>query len=240
MKILVIVPAYNEADNIQNLIMSLRHEIEVEFDIVVINDCSTDSTSNAAFEVGANVIDLPCNLGIGGAVQTGYKYAYKHNYDIAIQVDGDGQHNPKFIKDLIEPIILKKADFVIGSRFLEREGFQSSALRRIGIVYFSKIIYLLTKQKVTDPTSGFRACNASIIKMFANSYPIDYPEPETIVFLKRNEFTIKEIPVVMEERVGGVSSINLLKSVYYMVKVSIAILIDLMRDRKGVIKNGSV
>ncbi|WP_379135453.1 glycosyltransferase family 2 protein [Paenibacillus sp. sgz500958] len=231
MKILGIVPCYNEQDNIEALIQELSHYSDL-LDIVIINDHSTDSTSALCERANANVINLPCNLGIGGAVQTGYIYARQFNYDIAIQIDGDGQHDPKYIKDLIAPIIEGRADFVIGSRFINKEGFQSSFTRRMGIVYFTGLLRLLTRQKVSDPTSGFRACNKRIIDYFSRHYPTDYPEPESIMALSRNGYNIQEIPVRMRERGGGVSSIKAFRSLYYMVKVTLAIIIDFTRRQQ--------
>jgi glycosyltransferase involved in cell wall biosynthesis len=227
MKILAIVPAFNEEEGIQRL-AKLFEDVN-NIDVVVINDCSKDNTSKICREYGFNVIDLPSNLGIGGAVQTGYKYAEKYGYDIAVQVDGDGQHNPANIKDLIKPIIEENADLVIGSRYLYKEGFQSSFIRRLGINYFSMLISILQKKKITDPTSGFRACNRRVIELFSKRYPTDYPEPESIVYLLRNKYTIKEVPVIMHERLGGESSISAIKSIYYMIKVSLAIIIDNLR-----------
>lgn len=227
MKILAIVPAFNEEQGIKHVVEQFRTIEDV--DILVINDCSQDNTSKVCRSFGLNVIDLPCNLGIGGAVQTGYKYAELNGYDIAIQVDGDGQHDPSYIKELIQPLVNQTADLVIGSRYLTKEGFQSSFMRRVGISYFSFLINLLQKKKITDPTSGFRACNRSVIELFSKRYPIDYPEPESIVYLLRNNFKVEEIPVLMNARIGGESSINMIKSVYYMIKVSIAIIIDNLR-----------
>lgn len=227
MRILAIVPAFNEELGIKHALEQFKKLDNV--DVLVINDCSKDRTSYICKELGINVIDLPANLGIGGAVQTGYKYALLNGYDIAIQVDGDGQHNPSYIEKLIQPIIDGQADLVIGSRYLNKEGFQSSFIRRIGINYFSFLINLLQKKKITDPTSGFRAANKEVIELFSNRYPVDYPEPESIVFLLRNRYKIEEVPVVMNERIGGVSSINAFRSVYYMIKVSLAIVIDNLR-----------
>lgn len=229
MRILAIIPAYNEEDNIPVLLQEILNLKHLDIDIVVINDCSTDNTANVCKEMGVKVINLPCNLGIGGAVQTGYKYAFANKYDIAIQIDGDGQHKPEYINDLLKPLLYENIDMVIGSRYIKRQGFQSTAIRRVGIKYFSKLISALTKQKITDPTSGFRACNLRVIELFSKRYPQDYPEPESIVFLNRNNFKIKEVPVIMKERGGGVSSISPLKSIYYMVKVSLAIMIDVLR-----------
>ncbi|QOT09875.1 glycosyltransferase family 2 protein [Paenibacillus sp. JNUCC32] len=228
MKLLVIIPAFNEEGNLGKLFEKLQ---EYEMDIVVINDCSTDNTIEICKQYSVNYIDLPNNLGIGGAVQTGYQYAAKANYDIAIQIDGDGQHNPEYISAVIEPIILNEADLVIGSRYIHREGFQSSFMRRVGIKHFSWLIKLLLSKSITDPTSGLRACNRRVINLFSNKYPTDFPEPETIVTLLRNNLKVVEVPVLMNHREMGLSSINKFKAVYYMIKVSIAILIDFFRGK---------
>jgi glycosyltransferase involved in cell wall biosynthesis len=227
-KVLVIVPAYNEQDNLPQLVAKLR-QVEPKVDILVINDRSLDGTAQICNELGVNTIHLPCNLGIGGAVQTGYKYAQLHEYEYAVQVDGDGQHDPEYISSILRPLLEQQADLAIGSRYINKEGFQSSTLRRVGIRYFSLLINLLIQQKVTDPTSGFRACNAKVIDLFSRFYPADYPEPESIVFIKRNGYKIVEVPVVMQERLGGTSSIKSFRTLYYMIKVSLAILIDKMR-----------
>jgi glycosyltransferase involved in cell wall biosynthesis len=230
LKILIIIPAYNEEGNIGDLLREFKKISSYSFEILVVNDCSKDRTSEISRTFGVNVIDLPCNLGIGGAVQTGYKYALINNFDVAIQVDGDGQHPPEYINNILSPIINGEADMVIGSRYLQKKGFQSTYLRRLGISYFTKLIKLLIGQNITDPTSGYRACNKKVINLFANTYPKDYPEPETIVFLARNKLKIIEVPVLMRERGSGMSSINLAKSVYYMFKVSLAIMIDSLRQ----------
>ncbi|MGE7020680.1 glycosyltransferase family 2 protein [Solibacillus cecembensis] len=230
MNILVIIPAFNEEDNISKLIKNIRKvEFRNNVDILVVNDQSSDMTSYICKKLGVNVIDLPCNLGIGGAVQTGYKFASLNNYDIAIQVDGDGQHNPEFLEKLIEPIVKGNSDMVIGSRYIEHNGFQSSTLRRVGIRYLKFLINSLSGLKITDPTSGFRACNKKLIQTFAMNYPRDYPEPESIMYIKRKGFSVSEVPVVMNEREGGTSSINFHRSIYYMIKVSLAIFFDKIR-----------
>ncbi|OWR27601.1 glycosyl transferase family 2 [Saccharibacillus sp. O23] len=225
-KILLIIPAFNERENIGSLLLSLR---EQGLEALVVNDGSTDDTAEVCAEIGANIVSLPCNLGIGGAVQTGYKYAYAHGYDIAIQFDGDGQHRAEFVPALIAPLLAGQADLSIGSRYIEKEGFQSTFLRRAGIRYFSRLIRLISGQTVTDPTSGFRAVNREIMAMFAAQYPTDYPEPESIVHVLRLGGRVSEVPVLMSERVGGRSSIRSFRSVYYMIKVSLAILIDALR-----------
>ena len=176
-------------------------------------------------EKGYQVLNLPINLGIGGAVQTGYRYALKYGYDIAVQLDGDGQHDASYVKRLIEPLLAGEADVVIGSRFLRREGFQSSRSRRIGINILSDLIWLCTGKRIRDVTSGFRAVNRRFITIYAEDYPSDYPEPEAIITAVMHHGRVAEVPVVMKEREGGTSSITFRKSVYYMIKVTLAILV---------------
>ncbi|NBH82421.1 glycosyltransferase family 2 protein [bacterium C-53] len=224
MKTLIIIPAYNEAENIENLIKELKFVCPFA-DYLVVNDSSNDNSEEILQELDANYMSNAVNLGIGGTVQAGYMYALKNGYEIAVQVDGDGQHDISYLRKLIEPIEKGDADIVIGSRFIEKEGFQSSITRRLGINLLSVLIWICTGVKVKDVTSGFRAVNKRFIQIYALDYPQDYPEPEAIVAAVMNKGRIKEIPVVMNERVGGVSSINLWKSVYYMIKVSMAIVI---------------
>lgn len=231
MKKLVIIPAYNESENIVNTVKEIKEKAS-DFDYVVINDCSSDKTLEILESNHLNYINLPVNLGIGGAVQTGYKYALEHEYDMAVQVDGDGQHDPAYLHSLEKSLIKEKADMVIGSRFIKNEGFQSTFARRMGIVYFTKMIKSLTGTTITDPTSGFRLVNKDVIALFANDYPRDYPEPESIVALLKRKKKVIEVPVQMKERQGGVSSIRLWNSVYYMIKVSIAILVECSRTYK--------
>lgn len=228
MKKLVIIPAYNESASIEKTVREIQSKAK-GFDYVVINDCSKDNTREICEINGFNIVNLPINLGIGGAVQTGYRYACRNGYDMAVQVDGDGQHNPEFLETMANYLVEKNADMVIGSRFIEKQGFQSSGTRRIGIKYFTVLIKLLTGKTITDPTSGLRIVNQDIIKLFAYDYPKDYPEPESTVAVLRQGKKVEEIPVIMRERNGGVSSISLRKSVYYMIKVSLAILIERIR-----------
>lgn len=228
LKRLIIIPAYNEAENIVKTVEAIKEKAK-GFDYIIINDCSTDQTKNICEENGYNIINLPINLGIGGAVQTGYKYAYNHDYDIAVQVDGDGQHDPLFLDVMAQYLEEHSADMVIGSRFIEKKGFQSSRARRIGIVFFTKLIKIMTGATITDPTSGLRMVGRNVIELFSNDYPRDYPEPESVVAILRRHMKVIEIPVVMKEREGGVSSISLKKSVYYMIKVTLAILIERIR-----------
>ena len=219
MKVLVIVPAYNERDNIQKVIDDVEKSAPF-VDYVVINDCSTDDTKKVLKKGQANF-----NLGIGGGVQTGYRYALDNGYDIAIQFDGDGQHDASYIKRLIEPLENGQADIAIGSRFVKKEGFQTSALRRAGIKFLSALIHMLCGVKVHDVTSGMRAVNRKVIREFAQNYAQDYPEPEAILSSGLKGATIVEVPVKMHERQNGTSSINAVKSVYYMIKVSLALII---------------
>ena len=223
-KVLLIIPAYNEEESLRSLIEEIK-TVCSGVDYLVVNDCSSDDTERLLEELGANYITLPCNMGIGGAVQSGYRYAAQNGYDIAIQIDGDGQHDVRFVKDMVKLIEDKQADVVIGSRFIDKEGFQSSQARRIGIRILSMLIRLMCGAKVKDVTSGFRAVNRRFIELFAENYPDDYPEPEVIVTAKLYGAVIKELPVVMRERTTGKSSINLKRSIYYMIKVSLAIII---------------
>ncbi len=228
MKKLIIIPAYNEAENIVKTVEQIKEKAP-DFDYIIINDCSVDHTLSICRRHHYNVINLPINLGIGGAVQTGYLYAYENDYDIAVQVDGDGQHDPEFLKKMSTYFDKSDVDMVIGSRFIEKNGFQSSPIRRIGITFFSVLIRMLTGKIITDPTSGLRMVGKKGIELFAREYPKDYPEPETIVAMLKRNCNIIEIPVVMREREGGVSSISMKKSIYYMVKVTMAILIEKIR-----------
>lgn len=224
MKILIIIPAYNEAEGISKLIDNLEANY-TKYDYVIINDGSKDHTKQLCIEKKYNVINLPINLGIGGAVQTGYKYAKENDYDIAIQIDGDGQHNPAYIENLVTYIKEGTAEVVIGSRFINKEGFQSSKIRRLGINFLSSLLYICTRTKIYDVTSGYRAVNKRFISIFAEDYSRDYPEPEAIITTLMWRGKIKEVPVIMNERETGTSSINFSKSLYYMIKVSLAIMI---------------
>ena len=231
-KILIIVPAYNESKTIVDVINAL-HEVSDQWDIVIVNDCSSDNTASLASETKkAYVINLPVNLGIGGAVQTGFLFAVRNNYNIAVQFDGDHQHYTSEITKIIQPIVDKQADVVIGSRFLEKsDSWKSSLLRRVGIKLFEIANFLLTKQRITDNTSGFRAYNYKAIQFLSKNYPVDYPEPEAVIILNKNDFIIKEVFVRMKERTSGRSSIAGLKSFYYMTKVMLGILMHAMRPK---------
>lgn len=235
-KILLIIPAYNEEDNILKTFKTIKEynkKNHTNYDVIVINDGSIDKTSKICHENNIPVIDLIRNLGIGGAVQTGYKYALKHNYDIAIQFDGDGQHDINCVKSIADPIINKEANLVIGSRFINKDTseFKSSRARRIGINIISKVIWWKTKTKIYDTTSGFRAADKEVIKLFALTYPTEYPEPISSVEVINHKLKIKEIAVNMYEREGGKSSITSWKKVYYMINVVLSIIL-MKRGRK--------
>lgn len=223
-KILIIIPAYNEADNIVHVVKSMMEQAP-RYDYLVVNDGSTDTTLSLCEQENFHYLDLSINMGIGGAVQAGYIYAYKNHYDIAVQMDGDGQHDAAYLEDLLEPIMTGEADVAIGSRFLEKEGFQTSASRRTGINILSALIWITTGQRIRDVTSGYRAVNRRFIEIYSKDYPMDYPEPEAIVSAIMHLGRVREVPVRMRAREGGVSSITFKKSIYYMIKVTLAILI---------------
>jgi glycosyltransferase involved in cell wall biosynthesis len=229
---LIIVPAFNEAENIESVIRSLNAKNR-DWDIVIINDASTDNTSEIAKSTKmAYVVDLPVNLGIGGSVQTGFKFAKQKGYDIALQFDGDGQHQVEEIEKLLQIIMNDEADVAIGSRFNKKhEGFKSSVLRRVGIKIFEWLSFLLIRQRITDHTSGFRAFNKKAIHFLAVNYPSDYPEPEVVVTLGKNNFRMKEVFTQMQERQGGVSSISFTKGPYYMIKVMLSMIMAAIRSK---------
>jgi glycosyltransferase involved in cell wall biosynthesis len=230
MKTLIIIPAYNEERAIGNVL----DDISVHYpaaDVVVINDGSTDATSAVAKAGGAKVIDLPFNLGIGGAMQTGYRYAAGKDYDIAVQFDGDGQHRADQLDALLKTVVEGSADIAIGSRFLGPEGYSSKRSRLVGIKIISLVVSLLCRKRITDPTSGFRAAGRNVIESYTRRYPEDYPEPEAIVLLHRARFRIAEVPTLMKERETGRSSITAARAFYYMIKVLLAITIDMIKVR---------
>ncbi|HAQ60641.1 TPA: glycosyl transferase family 2 [Candidatus Delongbacteria bacterium] len=234
---LIIVPGYNEAKSIGDVINNILEQKQ-NYDILVINDCSNDETSQIARRIAkCKVIDLPINLGVGGAVQTGFKYAYNNGYSYAVQFDGDGQHNASEIGKILTPVQNNEADVVIGSRFLTKEtSYRSTFARRKGIYIFRILNLLFIKQIITDNTSGFRAYNKKAIKFLTYNYPQDYPEPESVVILGRNDFVIKEISVKMNERKNGRSSINGLKIPYYMFKVLLSVIMTSLRKRNNYVK----
>lgn len=229
-KVLIIIPAYNEEENIENVVNDVLKENDF-VDVVVINDGSRDETLKKAKRTQATVIDLPNNLGIGGAVQTGMIYAYKNNYDIAIQLDGDGQHDPKYIKQMVEKIN-EGYDMVIGSRFVEKTQYKQTFFRMLGINITSALIKAITGRKIYDTTSGFRAVNKAIIEEFAKRYPYDYPEPETNMQIVLKKKKVLEMPVEMRKRMAGKSFITPIKSVKYMVKVTLSLMMTKLKIRE--------
>ena len=228
LKRLAIVPAYNEEASIGRVIDEIRL-LDPVFDVVVVDDGSVDQTAAVAYERGVHVVRLPFNLGIGGAMQTGYRFALEHGYDLAVQIDGDGQHDPRELPKILQPLLDGRADLVVGSRFGSDGAFRSSAVRRIGIRVFASVVSAVVGQRVTDTTSGFRAVNKGGIALFAADYPHDYPEVEATVMCVKHKLRLTEVPVRMRERTGGQSSITAYRSVYYMTKVLLAIFVGLFR-----------
>lgn len=230
-KKLIIIPAYNESTNLIHVVEDIEKNAP-DFDYVIINDCSKDDTEQICKDNNFNYVSLPINLGIGGGMQTGYKYAQRHGYDVAVQFDGDGQHDAAYLGVLLKEMEDTGADMVIGSRFINKEGFQSSFTRRVGIRFFEKLIKIVSGKRITDATSGFRMVNRKITNEFCEYYPKDYPEPESIVAVIRKNYEVKEVPVLMRERMGGTSSIVNYKAIYYMIKVTLAITIDRLKPKR--------
>lgn len=229
MKVLIIIPVYNEAGNIVRVLSRIK-KANINYDILVVDDGSTDNSSNICSGFcNVSVLRLSSNLGIGGARQAGFKYAYYNDYEAVIQLDGDNQHNPEYIESMISKL-REGYNICIGSRFIKRIGFQSSILRRIGINILLTEIQLITGLKFSDPTSGFRACDKTAIKLFSKEYPQDYPEPESIILAKQNRLKICEVPIVMNKREAGKSSISRRASFYFMTKVTIAILLSVRHN----------
>ena len=234
-RILVIVPCFNEEKAIAGVIAEInqvRDQHQLRLDALAVNDCSTDATAAVMQTLNCLHLDLPVNLGIGGAMQAGYRYAFRKGYDVAVQMDGDGQHPASELMKVLQPILDKRADVVIGSRFLENVGFQSSVARRLGIRYFRWLNRLLIHQTIHDSTSGFRAFNRRTIALVNRYYPDEYPEPEAIVLFGLNQLRIAEVPVCMRERQGGTSSITFARSLYYMLKVTMGTLFVYIRLKK--------
>ncbi|WP_420151458.1 glycosyltransferase family 2 protein [Spirosoma sp.] len=237
-RVLVVIPCFNEEESITSVINELnqlRTASDLRFDLLVVNDCSTDRTLAIIQKLDCQYLNLPVNLGIGGAMQAGYKFAYRNEYDIAVQLDGDGQHPADELPKLIQPLLDDQADVVIGSRFLTKTGFQSSAMRRVGIRYFRWLNQLLVGQVIHDSTSGFRAFNRRTLAVVANYYPDEYPEPEAIVQFGLYRLRMLEVPVQMRERQGGVSSIGSGQAIYYMLKVTLGALFIYARLRSKTI-----
>jgi glycosyltransferase involved in cell wall biosynthesis len=228
LRTLAIVPAYNEEHSIGTVLEEIR-AADADLHVVVVNDASEDGTAAIAARAGAALVNLPFNVGIGGAMQTGYQYALEHGFEVAIQVDGDGQHDPREIGQVLEPILDGRADLVVGTRFVKGGGYRGTRLRRVGIRIFAAIVSLMVGQRVSDTTSGFRAVNRKALRLFAAQYPHDYPEVESIVLLSRHGLRLLEVPVQMRVREAGNSSITAFRSAYYMVKVLLALFVGLFR-----------
>jgi glycosyltransferase involved in cell wall biosynthesis len=223
-----IVPAYNEERNVGRVLDELR-ALDPGLDVVVVSDGSTDRTAEVAAARGAHVIRLPFNLGIGGAVQTGFRHAWEEGYELAVRLDGDGQHDPGELRVLVAPVVAGEADLAVGSRFVAGGGYRSSAARRIGIRLLARVVSLIARQRLTDTTSGFQACNRRAISVYAADLPHDYPEVEGMVIAIKHRLRLVEVPVTMREREHGRSSIGALASIYYMVKILLALFVDLFR-----------
>jgi glycosyltransferase involved in cell wall biosynthesis len=226
---LAIVPAYNEEGSVGRVVDEIK-TADPSFEVLVVDDGSEDGTAAVARAHGAQVVRLPFNLGIGGAVQTGYRYAHAHGFDVAVQVDGDGQHDPGELAALLAPLLAGEADLVVGSRFAGTSSYRPPLLRRLGIGLFARTISRVVGQRLTDTTSGFRAANSRAIRLFASDYPHDYPEVETTVMVVKERLRLVEVPVAMRTRAAGRSSITAGRSVYYMTKVLVAIFVGLFRE----------
>ena len=231
MKTLIIIPAYNKEESLGSTVSKLTTVVP-DVDYLVVNDGSSDGTVQICHDNGYPFLDLPVNLGIGGGVQCGYRYARANGYDVAVQMDGDGQHDPAYLMQVVQPVLDGKLDMCIGSRFIKCEGFQTSFMRRVGIRFLSWLIHILCGQRILDVTSGFRATGPQLTAYFAEHYASDYPEPEAILAATLAGFRVGEAPVVMKERQGGVSSIRSFKSAYYMIKVSLSLIIDRLSIKK--------
>ena len=230
--IMALLPAYNEAGSIGHVIEGVK-QVLPQADIVVIDDCSTDNTVQVARDAGATVVCIPCNLGIGGAVQTGFKFAREHNYDVVIRLDGDGQHDPRDIPKILEALKSTGAEMVIGSRFLDGAGEQAGLLRSVGIRFFRLVLRPILGRPVRDPTSGFVGVNRAALEVFSRSFPLEYPEIEALVVLQRRAFRFHEVPCRFRPRRAGKSTITALKSLYYIVHVLLGVFVNVLKYEGG-------
>jgi hypothetical protein len=232
-----IVPARNEEASVGGVVREIR-AFDAGMEVVVVDDGSADRTAAVAADAGAHVVRLPFNLGIGGAVQTGFKYALENGFEIAVRLDGDGQHDPTELSALLGPLLADEADIVVGSRFAGESGYRPPAARRLGILLFARIVSLLVGRRVTDTTSGFQALNRRAIVLFASDYPHDYPEVEATVMVFKHRLRLREVPVSMRRRETGDSSITPVRSIYYMLKVSLALFVGLFRRHATPLEEG--
>jgi glycosyltransferase involved in cell wall biosynthesis len=226
---LVIVPAFNEEESIGSLIREIRRTVP-ELAVVVINDGSVDMTAVVARQSGADVLDLPCNLGVGGAVQAGFRYAYEQGYDYVVRCDGDGQHSPDGIATLMEAMNTGEADLIIGSRFLGKNAHISNIVRYCGINVLALLLSAICRKRVTDPTSGFQMMNRQLAYFFSRSYPVDYPEPEALALMRREGYEFMEVSVPFRDRTAGRSTIQGWGTLYYVIKVFLALVVDRARS----------
>jgi hypothetical protein len=228
-KTLVIIPAHNEANNIGQVLADVR-ATGLELDVLVVDDCSSDETASAAAQAGARVLILPCNLGYGGAVQTGFRYAVRYGYEFGVLMDADGQHEASCIPDLLRVVQENQADVALGSRFLGRMEYRTTFIKRLGMAVFRQIVSRVTGKPITDPTSGFQALNRDVMAFFAaDNYPVDFPDADTILLLHFAGFRLVEVPVIMRERLSGVSMHSSWKPIYYVFKMFLSIFIVLLR-----------
>lgn len=231
-RVLVVMPAHDEEESLGKTLTRVRAALP-EADVVVINDCSTDRTSEVAREHGARVVELPCNLGYGGAVQTGFKYAMAGGYDVVLQMDADGQHDPESARVLLEPVLKGEADVAIGSRFLGQAKYHIPAMRRLGMSVFGAIVSFVTRRSFSDPTSGYQALDRKVVGFFArDNYPSDFPDADTIILLSLAGFRVRELPVTMEARTAGTSMHSNLKAFYYVAKMLLSIFIVMLRQKR--------
>lgn len=235
--ILVIVPAYNEEAAVARVVREIKNFF-AEAEVLVVDDGSSDATAEEALRAGAKVLRLPFNVGVGGAVQAGYLYAQRHGYQVVVQIDGDGQHDPTDLPALVVPLLAGEVDMVVGSRFLNRHSYLSTPARRLGIALLRGLVSWLSRQWFTDPTSGYRAVGLELIHFFARYYPSEYPEPESLLLARRHGFRLREVPVTMRPRQEGISSLRGWRSLYYMAKVFLAVGITALRRRERMETNG--
>ena len=231
-RLLVVMPAHDEEASIGGTLARVREVLPLA-DVLVVNDCSADRTSQLAREQGAEVVELPCNLGYGGAVQTGFKFALARGYDVVLQMDADGQHDPGFALDLLAPVLRGETDVAIGSRFLGRANYRIPGLRRLGMAVFGSIVTFVTRQRFSDPTSGYQALDRRAVEFFArDNYPSDFPDADTIILLALAGFRVREVPVTMEARSAGTSMHSNLKAFYYVFRMLLSILMVLWRQKR--------